>query len=121
DFLGPTDLTKIADDYSDEKKALYYSASSFPSIFVNGVTVYKDRKGGSVLDTPETANDANPLNYVSKNAPPFLIFHGDSDKTVSPSQSKILHNALIKTEQTQLSISSRAENMTQNISISRKF
>ena len=96
DFLGPTDLTKIADDYSDEKKALYYSASSFPSIFVNGVTVYKDRKGGSVLDTPETANDANPLNYVSKNAPPFLIFHGDSDKTVSPSQSKILHNALIK-------------------------
>ncbi len=95
DFLGPTDLTKIADDFSDERKALYYSPASFPSIFVNGVAVYKGNKGGSVLDTPETAKDANPLTYVSKNAPPFLIFHGDSDKTVSPSQSRILHEALI--------------------------
>ena len=96
DFFGLTDLTKVADDYSDEKKALYNSPSSFVSIFVNGVSGYKDKKGGSVLDTPERANDANPLNYIGKNTPPFLIFHGDSDKTVSPSQSKILHDALIK-------------------------
>ena len=96
DCFGPTDLTKIADDFSDERKALYYSPSSFPSIFVNGVAVYKGNKGGSVLDTPETAKDANPLAYVSKNSPPFLIFHGDSDKTVSPSQSRILHEALIE-------------------------
>ena len=95
DCFGPTDLTKIADDFSDERKAIYYSPASFPSIFVNGVAVYKGNKGGSVLDTPETAKDANPLTYVSKNAPPFLIFHGDSDKTVSPSQSRILHEALI--------------------------
>lgn len=94
DFFGPTDLTKIADDYSDEKKAIYYSPSSFPSIFANGIAAYKNRKGGSILDTPETAHDSNPLNYISKNTPPFLIFHGDSDKTVSPSQSKILHEAL---------------------------
>ena len=94
DFFGPTDLTKIADDYSDERKAVYYSPSSFVSIFVNGVAGYKNRKGGSILDTPETARDSNPLNYISKNTPPFLIFHGDSDKTVSPSQSKILHEAL---------------------------
>ena len=94
DFFGPTDLTRIADDYSDEKKAVYYSLSSFPSIFVNGVAGYKNRKGGSVLDNPQTASDSNPLNYISKKTPPFLIFHGDSDKTVSPSQSKILHEAL---------------------------
>lgn len=94
DFFGPTDLTKIADDYSDEKKAVYYSPSSFVSIFANGVAGYKNRKGGSILDTPGTAHDSNPLNYISKKTPPFLIFHGDSDKTVSTSQSKILHEAL---------------------------
>ena len=97
DFFGPTDLTKIADDYSDERKAVYYSPSSFVSIFVNGVAGYKNRKGGSILDNQQTAQDSNPLNYLSKNSkktPPFLIFHGDSDKTVSPSQSKILHEAL---------------------------
>ena len=94
DFFGPTDLTKIADDYSDERKAVYYSPSSFVSIFANGVAGYKNRKGGSILDNPNTAHDSNPLNYISKKTPPFLIFHGDSDKTVSPSQSKILHEAL---------------------------
>ena len=94
DFFGPTDLTKIADDYSDERKAVYYSPSSFVSIFVNGVAGYKNRKGGSILDTPGTAHDSNPLNYISKKTPPFLIFHGDSDKTVSTSQSKILHEEL---------------------------
>ena len=94
DCFGPTDLTRTADDYSDEKKELYYSPSSFLSIFVNGVSGYKDRKGGSIRDNHERAEDANPLNYISKDTPPFLIFHGDSDKTVSLSQSKILHDAL---------------------------
>lgn len=94
DFFGPTDLTKIADDYSDESKKLYYSPSSFVSLFANGVSVYKNRKGGSILDNPETAKETNPLNYISKNTPPFLIFHGDNDETVSPSQSKILHDTL---------------------------
>ena len=94
DCFGPTDLTKIADDFSKEQKAAYYSPSSFPSLFVNGVSAYKNKKGGSVLDTPATAQDANPLNYISEKTPPFLIFHGNADKTVSVSQSRILHEAL---------------------------
>ena len=94
DCLGPTDLTRIADDLTDEKKQMYYSPAGFPSVFVNGVAGYKGRKGGSILDTPETARDSNPLNYISDKTPPFLIFHGDADKTVSLSQSRILHEAL---------------------------
>lgn len=96
DCFGLTDLSTVADDYSDERKALYYSPSSFVSLFANGVALYKGRKGESILDNPETAKAASPLTYVSKNSPPFLIFHGDSDKTVSPSQSKRLHDALIE-------------------------
>ena len=74
DCFGLTDLTRTADDYSDDKKELYYSPSSFISIFVNGVAGYKNRKGGSIRDNHERAEDANPLNYISKDTPPFLIF-----------------------------------------------
>ena len=94
DCFGPTDLTRVADDLSDERKKDYASPSSFPSVFVNGIAGYKGRHGGSVLDTPETARDSNPLNYIDDKTPPFLIFHGDADRTVSLSQSKILHEAL---------------------------
>ncbi|MBR1418914.1 MAG: alpha/beta hydrolase [Synergistaceae bacterium] len=96
DCFGPSDLTRIAEDYSEEKRKLYYSPASFVSLFVNGVAVYKNNKGGSVLDTPETARDANPLNYIDAHTPPFLIFHGDADKTVSLSQSKLLHDELVR-------------------------
>lgn len=96
DCFGPTDLTRLADGLTDEKKQMYYSPAGFPSVFVNGVGGYTGKKGGSILDTPQTAQDANPLSYIggNKNLPPFLIFHGDADKTVSLSQSKILHEAL---------------------------
>jgi acetyl esterase/lipase len=38
---------------------------------------------------------ANPLTYIKAGAPPFLIFHGSQDRLVSPSQTLILHKALI--------------------------
>ncbi len=94
DCFGPTDMTRTAEDLSDERKKDYASPSSFPSVFVNGIAGYKGRHGGNVSDNPETARDSNPLNYIDGKTPPFLIFHGDSDKTVSLSQSKILHEAL---------------------------
>ena len=96
DIFGPTDLTKIAADYSKAKQDMYYSPAAPPALFVNGVPCYKNSKGGSLLDTPATAKDSNPLNYIGKNTPPFLIMHGNADTTVSPSQSKILYDALIK-------------------------
>ncbi|MBQ3451640.1 MAG: prolyl oligopeptidase family serine peptidase [Selenomonadaceae bacterium] len=63
---------------------------------INGVTVYKGNKGGSIRDTFDTVRASNPLIYINKNTPPFLIMHGNADKTISPSQSKILYDALIK-------------------------
>ena len=96
DIFGPTDLTKIAADYPKDVQKLYNSAGGGASLFVNGMTIYKDNKGGSILDTPETARDSNPITYIGKNTPPFLIMHGNADKTISPSQSKLLYDALIK-------------------------
>ncbi len=42
------------------------------------------------------AKQANPINYVSDDDPPFLIVHGDNDLLVSYRQSELLHAALTK-------------------------
>ncbi len=94
DIFGPTDLTRIAADYPEDKQRLYASPGSPASILVNGAAVYKGNRGGSILDTPETASDANPLTYIDESTPPFLIMHGNADTTISPSQSKLLYEAL---------------------------
>ena len=39
---------------------------------------------------------ANPITYVSKDDPPFLIIHGDQDKLVPYHQSVLLNDALEK-------------------------
>ena len=52
--------------------------------------------GGPVLAHKEQAARANPVTYVSKDDPPFLIMHGDEDRTVALSQSQLLYEALKK-------------------------
>ncbi len=37
---------------------------------------------------------ASPVTYVSAQAPPFLIIHGDKDATVPPNQSQLLYDRL---------------------------
>jgi acetyl esterase/lipase len=50
--------------------------------------------GGSIQQNREKAARANPISYVTKNAPPFLIVHGDSDPLVPHHQSVLLAEAL---------------------------
>ena len=52
--------------------------------------------GGTVQDNPEKARAASPLTYVTKDAAPFLIMHGDQDNLVPLEQSKKLAAALKK-------------------------
>jgi acetyl esterase/lipase len=76
DWFGPTDMTKMGGRHdapeSPESKLL----------------------GGPVQDNKDKAARANPITYVSKDDPPFLIMHGDEDKTVPFSQSELLAEAL---------------------------
>jgi dipeptidyl aminopeptidase/acylaminoacyl peptidase len=51
--------------------------------------------GGPVQEKRDLAKTANPLTYVDKNDPPFLIMHGDNDQLVPLGQSVILAKALI--------------------------
>lgn len=52
--------------------------------------------GGVVLEDPEGIRRVNPITYIDKDDPPFLIIHGSADPTVPANQSEALHEALQK-------------------------
>jgi dipeptidyl aminopeptidase/acylaminoacyl peptidase len=52
--------------------------------------------GGFPSKNIEKAQSASPVHYVTSNAPPFLIMHGDKDPTVPVEQSYELFDALKK-------------------------
>ncbi|MCA1716002.1 MAG: alpha/beta hydrolase [Actinobacteria bacterium] len=73
DMFGPTDLT--AGDFAGNARASKKAKSVF---------------GGSA----EALMRASPVNYVSKDAPPFFILHGEKDPLVPPAQSQELYDRL---------------------------
>jgi len=50
--------------------------------------------GGSFADKPAVYRRASPISYVTKDAPPFLIFHGTGDELVPVDQSRRLAEKL---------------------------
>ncbi len=81
DWFGPTDFLKMG------KNKIDHDAPRSPeSLLV----------GGPIQENPEKVAAANPITYVSKDDPPFLIMHGDKDDLVPFSQSELLHAALEK-------------------------
>lgn len=86
DFYGPTDLTKMAAQSGANSKIDHDSPKSPESRLV----------GGPIQENKDKAAKANPLTYVTKGAPPFLILHGDADPLVPLAQSELLHDALKK-------------------------
>ncbi|HJC14919.1 MAG TPA: alpha/beta hydrolase [Candidatus Fusicatenibacter intestinigallinarum] len=52
--------------------------------------------GKNVMCNQEEALGYCPVSLVTKDAPPFLIIHGEQDHTVPFSQSELLHDALEK-------------------------
>ena len=70
DFYGPIDLVMMPGNED---------AKSPESILI----------GATPLDRPDLAKAASPITYIDKNDPPFLIFHGEKDNSVSYKQSKL--------------------------------
>jgi acetyl esterase/lipase len=83
DWFGPTDFLHIGDAESD----LPHNAADSPE---------SKLIGGALLENKDKAAKASPITYVSKDAPPFLIMHGDRDRTVPFNQSELLYDALKK-------------------------
>ena len=89
DKFGASDTSKLSADFDsharDENNAKDNPIAQY--IGLDSVS--------HLLDTRVAMTAANPLTYIKAGAPPFLIFHGSQDRLVSPSQTLILHKALI--------------------------
>jgi acetyl esterase/lipase len=83
DFFGPTDLTKM----SQFASTMDHDAPNSPESLLIG---------GPVQENKEACRRANPITYVTKDDPPFLICHGDKDMLVPHNQSELLYDALKK-------------------------
>jgi acetyl esterase/lipase len=70
DYFGPTDLG--SNDWSDDVR----NRALTPFV------------GDTLAKAPELYRSASPISYVKAGTPPFLIFHGTEDPTVSIQQSR---------------------------------
>lgn len=84
DWYGPTDLLKMNEQRNVEGSMDHDRPDSPESLLI----------GGNLQDNPELAKPVNPIEYISKDDPPFLIVHGDRDPAVPIGQSYLLRDAL---------------------------
>lgn len=80
DICGPSDLTTL-----NQGSRLMWDAENSPLYAL---------LGGALADKKALARAASPLFRVGKNAPPFLILHGQDDSLVALAQSEALFNRL---------------------------
>lgn len=90
DWYGPSDLVRLIDDHVERGTR---NIGGNRDEADNAVT---DLLGGPVSKKADVARSANPITYISKEDPPFLIMHGDKDPLVYVNQSELLHEALRK-------------------------
>jgi acetyl esterase/lipase len=84
DWYGPTDFTQM-DAQAPPDAPFKHDAPDSPEA---------DLIGGPVQKNRDKARRANPITYITRDDPPFLIIHGDKDATVPVGQSRLLHAAL---------------------------
>ena len=83
DYFGPTDFLQM-DAHRVPDGQVHDTADSPESELI----------GGPLQENKEKAAKANPITCLTKNAPSFLICHGDTDPLVPHHQSELLESAL---------------------------
>jgi acetyl esterase/lipase len=86
DFFGPTDFLQM-DAHALKGAFLKHDPANSPESRLIG---------GAIQENVEMVTRANPIHYVTKAAPPFLIAHGEQDPLVPCHQSELLYEALKK-------------------------
>ncbi len=69
-------------------------AVNYPTEAIGAVSPESLLLGKNVMTNKEEAKKICPVSYVTQDAPPFLIIHGNNDHTVPFSQGEALHDAL---------------------------
>lgn len=79
DQFGPIDFLAMDEQFTESGKGeANHGAVDSPESMV---------LGAALADVPETVKKANPTNYISAAAPPFLIQHGAGDDLIPTEQS----------------------------------
>jgi acetyl esterase/lipase len=86
DFFGPTDFLQM-DAQALPGATLKHDPFASPE---------SQLVGGAIQENVAKVARANPITYVTKAAPPFLIVHGEQDLSVPLHQSELLYEALKK-------------------------
>ncbi len=86
DFFGPTDFLNM--DAGVPRSCVKPMVHSDPE------SPESKLLGCNIRDCPEKVRAANPITYVTRDDPPFLIFHGTDDCLVAPNQSELLARSL---------------------------
>jgi len=87
DDFGASDISKLAADFDARTQQATYASEAL-------LQYIGKASGANTLDASIASAAANPVTYIRANPPPFLIFHGNQDRMISPSQTLILHDAL---------------------------
>ena len=90
DMFGASDLSLTMSDFDDAMQAFWAAPGTPAAQWVNGIGTEL-----SILDDPAAVAMANPVTFVDATDPPFLLFHGDADVLISPSQTLLMHTALL--------------------------
>lgn len=85
DYYGPTDFLIMDELPAGCKDPMIHLEPNSPESLLLGC---------NIQDCPEQVKAANPITYITVNDPPFLIFHGTSDCTVTPNSSILLKKEL---------------------------
>lgn len=83
DWYGPTDFLRL----NDFPGSMDHDAADSPE---------SELIGGPIQDNQDMVAQANPITYITPEAPPFLIMHGELDPLIPVNQSERLHEALQK-------------------------
>ena len=86
DLFGPTDFLQMEAHDLPGSSFKHNSATSPESRLI----------GGPIQENPDKAGQANPIKYITRDAPPFFIAHGEQDPLVPYQQSELLYVALKK-------------------------
>jgi acetyl esterase/lipase len=85
DWYGPTDLLQMDRQAKESGGRAFHDAANSPE---------SKLIGGPIQERREQAAKANPIVYVTRDDPPFLIAHGDADPAVPVGQSRLLEATL---------------------------
>jgi acetyl esterase/lipase len=84
--FGAVDFATIAEDFDPAAQAALDGPAHPLALYLHGP--------GTGKTVHDPVPEANPLNRITADAPPFQIWHGSGDGIISPSQTLRLHNAL---------------------------